>query len=353
MTTKSKDVVLLCNPRAGGRWRALADVLDSPEAKLARRIVTDEIDDIQRAIADVGQRIKLLCVYGGDGTIQRVIDDLLRPNGDPIETRHLPQLAILGGGTMNVTARWCGMRDEPGDNFRAVMRAYQADRLLYREVPLLAVTMGGKTRYGFTFGAGPLIRILERYESGQKGHLGAVALGLKSVATALIYPVGSYRAMLEEMNGTVTVDGERLPYDRYATLLANVTGAVNPFVEPFVGERTRDSFHFLAYAVSSREFAGLAPMLARAKLPIDPAAVPAAILRPFDGARRLWRSVAGKEHLPADPRYVNRPAQRLILESDERNVTIDGELVPLVDGRAEVALGPTVRLALCSPADYD
>ena len=155
MTTKSKDVVLLCNPRAGGRWRALADVLDSPEAKLARRIVTDEIDDIQRAIADVGQRIKLLCVYGGDGTIQRVIDDLLRPNGDPVETRHLPQLAILGGGTMNVTARWCGMRDEPGDNFRAVMRAYQADRLLYREVPLLAVTLGGKTRYGFTFGAGP------------------------------------------------------------------------------------------------------------------------------------------------------------------------------------------------------
>ena len=102
-----------------------------------------------------------------------------------------------------------------------------------------------------------------------------------------------------------------------------------------------------------REFAGLAPMLARAKLPIDPAAVPAAILRPFDGARRLWRSVAGKEHLPADPRYVNRPAQRLILESDERNITIDGELVPLVDGRAEVSLGPTVRLALCSPADYD
>ena len=31
--TNAKDVVLLCNPQAGGRWRALAEVLDSPEAK--------------------------------------------------------------------------------------------------------------------------------------------------------------------------------------------------------------------------------------------------------------------------------------------------------------------------------
>ena len=50
MTPKTKDVVLLCNPRAGGRWRALADVLDSPEARIARRIVTDEIDDLRQAI---------------------------------------------------------------------------------------------------------------------------------------------------------------------------------------------------------------------------------------------------------------------------------------------------------------
>lgn len=347
-TPKTKDVVLLCNPRAGGRWRALADVLDSPEARGARRIVTDEIDDVRQAITSLGQTVKLLCIYGGDGTIQRVIDDLLRVQGDGIATHQLPALAILGGGTMNVTARWCGMRDEPGDNFQAVMRAYQADRLLFREVPLLAVTQGGATNFGFTFGAGPLIRILERYESGGKGHLAAIGLGLRSIAAALTRLPGSYRDMLNEMTAEVTVDGQRLPYERFAAFFANVTGAINPFVEPFVGERTRDSFHFLAYAVSSREFATLAPMLARAKLPIDPRS----LLRPTQNLRQILRSLRGKGELPLDPRYVNQPARRLRLRTNERHCTIDGELFPLVDGTVEVTLGPTVRLALCSDADF-
>lgn len=347
-TPKTKDVVLLCNPRAGGRWRALAEVLDSPEARVARRIVTDEIDDVRQAISSLGQRVKLLCVYGGDGTIQRVIDDLLRVQGDGELPHQLPSLAILGGGTMNVTARWCGMRDEPGDNFRAVIRAYLADRLLFREVPLLAVTQGGETHYGFTFGAGPLIRILERYENGTKGHLAAVGLGLRSIVAALTRLPGAYRDMLEELSGTIMVDDQRLPYERYAAVFANVTGAINPFVEPFVGERTRDSFHFLAYAVSSREFAGLAPLLARAKLPIDPRA----LLRPSQNLRQLLRSLRGKGELPLDPRYVNHPARRLRLETNERHCTIDGELVPLRDGRVDVTLGPTIRLALCSEADF-
>ena len=62
--TNAKDVALLCNPQAGGRWRALAEVLDSPEAKGVRRIVTDDIEDVREALTSVGQRAKLLCIYG-------------------------------------------------------------------------------------------------------------------------------------------------------------------------------------------------------------------------------------------------------------------------------------------------
>ena len=132
---RSHDVALLCNPQAGGRWRVLADVLDSEEAKSAHRIVTDDIEDIREAIASLGQRVQLLCIYGGDGTIYRVLNELLRDPAAPV-----PRLAFLGGGTMNVTAAWCGMSRSPGENFRRVMRAYRADGLLWREVPLIAVT---------------------------------------------------------------------------------------------------------------------------------------------------------------------------------------------------------------------
>ena len=40
------EVVLICNPRAGGRWKALAGILDSEEARHVRRIVTDSVEDI-------------------------------------------------------------------------------------------------------------------------------------------------------------------------------------------------------------------------------------------------------------------------------------------------------------------
>lgn len=338
---KTKDVVLLCNPQAGGRWRALADVLDSDEAKSVRRIVTDEIDDVREALSSLGQRVSLLCIYGGDGTIFRVINELLRtPTTDGPH-----QVALLGGGTMNVTARWCGMSGSPGDNFRAVMQAYSADRLLWREVPLVQVTQGSQTHVGFTFGIGPLVRILEQYESGKKGHLAALGIGLKSVAAAIsTLPRRFHHEVLREAHARVIADGEEVPYQRFAALFANVTGAVNPFIEPFPNERTRDSFHFLSYAVSSREFAMLAPLLARAYLPIDPKS----LLRPMSTWRQVTMSLRGKGDLPIDPRYVNRPARHLSIETDERYYTMDGELFEVQPGPIEVQLGPALRLAMIS-----
>jgi len=314
----------------------LADVLDSDEAKAAHRIVTDEISDVGEALAGLGQRVKLLCIYGGDGTIYRVINELLR-NRDVT----LPRLALLGGGTMNVTARWCGMRDSPGETFRQVMRAYTADRLLWREVPLLEVTHGGQTHFGFTVGFGPLVRVLERFESGEKSRLKALQIGVQSVLSAVSGLPRSYQSVLREMSANVTVDGERLPYDRWAAVFGNVTGTVNPFIEPFVGERTRDTFHFLAYAVSSREFAVMTPLLARAHVPVDPRS----LLHPVSTWRQALLSVVGQEHLPSDPRYVNRPARHVVIETAERFYTIDGEVFPARDKHFEVRLGPQLHLA--------
>ncbi|MFO0547174.1 MAG: diacylglycerol kinase family protein [Polyangiaceae bacterium] len=310
-TQRAADVALLCNPLAGGRWRALADVLDSEEAKSAHRIVTDEIADVREAIMGVGQRVKLLCIYGGDGTIYHVINELVRdPNATP------PRIALLGGGTMNVTAAWCGMSSSPGDNFRQVMRAYLTDQLLWREVPLLAVTQDGKTRYGFTFGMGPLIRILVRFEQGAKSKAAAVGIGLKSIASAITKFPRGYQHVLDEMQATIQADGATLGHDRYAAVFANVTGVINPMVAPFVGERSRDSFHFLAYAVSAREFALMAPLLARAKLPRK-----------------------------NDPRYHNHAAREVILETSEPHYTLDGEVFASTSSRIELRLGPTLQLA--------
>ncbi|MBI4955813.1 MAG: hypothetical protein HY908_27590 [Myxococcales bacterium] len=330
------DVALLCNPRAGGRWRVLADVLDSDEAKAAHRIVTDDIRDVHEAIAGLGQRVKLLCIYGGDGTIYRVINELLRnPAIAP------PRLALLGGGTMNVTATWCGMSSSPGENFRQVMRAYMADQLLWREVPLLGITQQGETSYGFTFGLGPVVRILQYYESGKKTHARAIAVALQSAVGALGGVPRDFQPILRDMEATVTADGERMPFDRWAAVFANVTGTINPFVVPFVGDRTRDSYHLLSYAISPRELAIMLPLLIRGMLPMDPRS----FLHPVSVWRQALLSLLGKGGLPTDPRYVNRSTRNLVVETSESHFTIDGEVFPSTDRRFEVNLGPTLNLA--------
>lgn len=360
-TPNPHDVVLLCNPQAGGRWRALADVLDSDEAKGVRRIVTDEIDDVAEALASVGRRAQLLCIYGGDGTIYHVINQLLT---HPHEA--MPRLAFLGGGTMNVTGRLCGMTGSPGDNFRAVMRAYLTDTLFWRDLPVVEVQQGRSRYYGFTFGMGPLVRILDRYEHGRKGKLAALGIGAQAIAAAL-GPIGlGMNDLLAEMPATVHADGERVPYDRFVAVFANTTGAVNRMVEPFVQKRSRDQFNFLAYAVSAREFAFNVPKLMRAQLPLDHGSLPSWLLQP----RNVVRLLRGQmKDLPADPRYVNRPAQSLHIQTSEPVFTLDGEVLPLgptddapADAAAaspppnisahtlEVRLGPSLPLATINPA---
>lgn len=338
-THKPKDVVLLCNPQAGGRWRALADVLDSEEAKAVRRIVTDEIKDVREALVSVGQRPKLVCIYGGDGTIFHVINEVLR-NQTPGEP--LPRLALLGGGTMNVTGRMCGMTASPGENFRSIMRAYLTDKLLWREVPVIEVTADDQRSYGFTFGMGPLVRLLDRYENGNKGKLAALGLGLRAIAAAVSPLRTSMSELFADMQGSVFADGSELPYHHFTAVFANTTGAINRAIEPFTDPRTRETFHFLAYAVSSREFAMLTPLLARGKLPFDRSE----LLNPLAAWRLLSSLAAGKGPLPRDPRYVNHPAQLLRIESSESIYTIDGEVLTTTGSPLEVKLGPSLQLAL-------
>ena len=109
-----------------------------------------------------------------------------------------------------------------------------------------------------------------------------------------------------------------------------------------------DTFHFLAYAVSPREMALLVPMLMRGKLPVDRSA----LWSPRVLAKAIG-SLGSPDSLPRDPRYVNRPAQRLSIQTTEPLYTIDGEVLESVPGQSlEVAMGPSLRTSSCARAFY-
>lgn len=331
------NIVLLCNPKAGGRWKELADILDSEEAHEVRRIVTDSIDDVGPALADLGKKIELLCIYGGDGTIQQIIDKLYdTPISAPFK------LAFIGGGTMNVTASWCGYDKTPGKNFRDLIRAHESGDILFREVPLLNVCQGENLYHGFTFGIGPIVRVMHYYEQGQKSKLRAVGLAAKSVAAAWAGWPADFKPFLQEMKAEITVDGNKLPYNRYAAVFCNVTGMINPGVVPFVKTRTRETFLYGAYSVDRREFTMMMPLLTQGLLPMDPKS----LLKPSSTWKKVVMSFLGKGTFPTDPRYVNDIASEFQIQSPEEHYTVDGEIIESTGEPIKVSLGPTIKLAV-------
>ena len=203
---RERDIVLVCNPAAGGRWRQLAAILDSEVASHARRIVTDEIEDITASLRRLGKGARLICIYGGDGTILKFLNSIF-----PNEHEDPPTMAFIGGGTMNVSARWSGWTEKPAANFSRVVRQYMEDRLITREVPLLEVTQGKNRNYGFTFGLGPAIRVLNQYENAPKGKKAALMWAAKTIVAAYLGDAQRAPSAERGHGRRGSIDGERLP----------------------------------------------------------------------------------------------------------------------------------------------
>jgi diacylglycerol kinase family enzyme len=332
-----KDIVLVCNPGAGGRWHQLADILDSEDAKNARRIVTDEIEDITASLRALGGAAKMVCIYGGDGTILKFLNSIF-----PLQNHEPPLMAFIGGGTMNVSARWCGWTEKPGVNFSRVIRQYMEDRLIVRDVPLLEVTQGESRQYGFTFGLGPAVRILNEYEHAPKGKAAAAMWAVRTIVAAYLHTPTDLHLLTELMPAEILIDGEVLPYDRWAYLFANTTGQIVRLVHPFPNERRRDTFYTLAYAVSREEGILMAPFLMRGKIPIDPKS----LLKPTSDWKRIALAQLGKGSLPLDPRYVNRLAKTFEIRTREPIYQIDGDVFKSTGEPLLVKLGPVVRLVI-------
>lgn len=337
MAKEPENVVLICNPKAGGHWKQLAGILDSAEAQHVRRIVTDDIDDIRPALTSLSKRVKLVCLYGGDGTIQKILTNMFHTRGD-----EPPPIALIGGGTMNVTARWAGWKESPEKNFRRVVGDYLADKLVTRDVPLLEVRQGSHLEYGFTFGNGTIIRIVNEYENGGKGKLSAVLVAVKAIAATWTRQPIDFLPVLEQMRAEIIVDGELLPYDRYIVSFCNITGDVLVGVHPFTQERQREAFNMLAYSIDSREVSILFPFLFAGKIPIDPKS----LLKPVSTWTQIGLSFFTKGSLPLDPRYVNRTAREVEYRTKDPVYTVDGEIFQSTGEPIVVKMGPTLRLAI-------
>jgi len=259
----------ISNTHSGRNRKALGKIrrlLAATPAVLHREVRTPEqiaeaLEEFSRAGVDV------VALNGGDGTIQSAVTTLLsRKLFQP-----LPLLALLPGGTTNMTAYDIGGgRRRLLPAVRKLLRPLADDKSDWQLVqrPLLRVRAGDgeAPRYGFFFGAGAIIQGMEYFQArvhtkGLKNELGP---GL----TLLRFIYGVLRGQ-SDFTGSAPVvvglNGEE-PVHEYKSLILFVSTLERFFLgmRPYWGKKG-DPLHFTLIEQGPRRLLWALPAILRGR----------------------------------------------------------------------------------------
>jgi diacylglycerol kinase family enzyme len=269
---------------------------------------TRSLDDLHRVCEDFHkERIDLLGISGGDGTMHHTLTAMIRAYGDD----PLPPVAILRGGTMNTVATSLGIRGEtPRLLFELIdkhSRGLPFDTFTRR---LLRVG----DAYGFIFGNGLIYNFLELYyESGNPSPPVAARIVAMGSASAMIGGALA-RRLYRRVHARVTVDGEVWAREDFGVIAAAVVEQIGLGFKPFYRLHDKPD-HFQILGIHTDVFGFVS---------------------------ELPRIFAGQP-MRRD-KVIDSLAQHVLMESDEEiGYTVDGDNY-VVKGRLEMGLGPRVTL---------
>ncbi|MFT5699933.1 MAG: diacylglycerol kinase (ATP) [Desulforhopalus sp.] len=153
-TDDKPRVGVLVNPLSGKNCRGLASIfqiIGQHPKVLQRKVQTPQ--DVYEALMDFArQKVNLLVISGGDGTVQAALTVLFHHH--PFADQ--PQLMVLEGGTTNMIAGDVGVL---GNQDKALARLFHwmeagSGRVIRIERPILRLQVPGyDVKYGMFFGA--------------------------------------------------------------------------------------------------------------------------------------------------------------------------------------------------------
>ena len=213
------------NQRDPGRARRLSYLVGSHGNAEA----TKTIDDLYRVCEEFKkERIDVLGISGGDGTMHHTLTAMIRTYGD----EPLPPVAILRGGTMNTIARSFGIFGEaPRLTFELVDRHRRGllPTIPWFEREILQVG----DAYGFIFGNGIIYNFLnEYYSSGNPSPGTAAQLILRAAGSTMVRgPLA--RRIYKRFHARVVADGDRWACEDFVTVAAAVVEQIGLGFKPF------------------------------------------------------------------------------------------------------------------------
>ena len=270
--------------------------------------------DVPEALACLArQGVTLLAVDGGDGTLQRVLTEVLA--GSIFEP--LPAIAPLPGGRTNMSAADIGSTAAPATGLIALLRALRTNTLEQHVVrrPVLCVASGSGTspQYGLFFGAGVIQRALafkhRLYPKRRlQGLFGAgLFLGGAILRVASGSPTGIFAP--DDIGLAFNNKGMETPMDQLET----------------------KPFQLVMATTLRRLFLRLCPFWGNEGAPLRFTAIAAHATR---SPAAVWKVLRGLPPPPfaLDSGYCSHNVERLTLQMD-CGYTIDGELFEPQPGR--------------------
>ncbi|MCP5060453.1 MAG: hypothetical protein GY937_27460 [bacterium] len=230
---------VLTNLKAGGRSRRTDAVLAEADrhAGLLHR-ETPSSAEVPATVAEFADRgIELLVVNGGDGTLQRVLTEIL---GHTPGWR--PKVAPLRSGRTNMAALDFGANRSPVQALRHLLedarQGQLGPRACSRPVLRMELVGEGAPHFGMFFGAGAIYRAVKLTQrSFPKGKAQGVLGGSVMIATLLPQLLSGRRAgVLTPDKVQLTLDAQLAGTDAYTVVAASTLERLFLRMRPFWGE---------------------------------------------------------------------------------------------------------------------
>ena len=272
---------------------------------------THSADDVPEVLTELAnQDIGLLMVYGGDGTLQHVLTEILgrRRFGDRI-----PMIAPLRGGRTNMTALEIGTQRDPIKCIASIIKAVETGKINQhicpRHILHMASKQGDVDEYGMIFGTGTVYNAIELVQRSFPNGRAQGVFGAGVVMGGLLFRRAIHKTTADEElyfreKVQIILDGKPVEQEEYLLVLSSTLRRIFLHVRPFWGEGPGPA-RFTCTAAGARRFALAIPRLLTGK--------PGGPVTPENG-------------------YNSRNIHRAELQMD-CGFVIDGELYAPQDGR--------------------
>ena len=269
---------------------------------------TKDISDVENLAREFKERqIEILGLSGGDGTYQKTLTTLINVYGDT----PLPNIAFLGGGTMNNVVGYLGIRGTPETILSQLIYRYHEDTpFKLVDCPMLKVN----DIYGFLFGNGLLYRFLCDFNKVVEPTKWTAAWMLfKDTCQALLHSKRGTE-IARRIDADVYVDGKLWPFKNYVTLFAGTIETLGLNFRALY--RTREQpghFQMIGFSLPPRQIVCAFP-------------------------RILMGKKVDSEH------FIDTLAQEVVIKTKTaEGYMLDGELYPLTT-EIKVSLGVTLKV---------